>query len=353
MCRSRYGDNVPASGDGRPVVVADLTRDASIGKRDFGLDTRVMEEFAHYLMEMGWLGTLEADLASMNSDKLGRPFEFTDKAIRWANRIRIAFKTSYRLARGVMNHFLGLLGLSGISLTQFYDRCRRISAVGGADGRILASGSCDVDVSEAPISVAIDSTGMSLNKYGGWLSYHWDKKPVTGWIKLHIAADPDTNRILAYAVTDERCGDVTCFDGLMEDVLSAGHKVGKVLADAAYDSKKIWNEYSAKGIDVAINIRNSQLKKNVPDYPGKIRSHGCMPRGREMARILEVGRDQWKKEKGYGKRWKVECTISDDKRLFGDTCRSRKRDTDVEETVAKVNLHNDYKRIRMRCQESR
>ena len=35
MCRSRSGDNVPANGDGRPAVVADLTRDASIGKRDF------------------------------------------------------------------------------------------------------------------------------------------------------------------------------------------------------------------------------------------------------------------------------------------------------------------------------
>jgi transposase len=311
-----------------------------------------MEEYARSLLERGWTETVEEDLERMNGGKLGRPFVFTGKMIEWGNRLKHALGISYRLARGFLNHFLREKGLRGISLTQFYDRCRDVSAVGGADGRVLASGPCDVEVSEAPISVAIDSTGMSLNKYGGWMSYHWNMKPVTGWIKLHAAVDPDTNRILAYAVTDERCGDIACFDGLMDDVFSAGHRVGKVLADAAYDSKAIWNEYTARGIDVAINIRNSQLNKNVPDYPCRIRSHGCMPRGREMARILKIGRDEWKREKGYNRRWKVECTFSDDKRLFGDTLSSRKLETDVEETVMKVLLLNEYKQIRMGCQRS-
>ena len=43
----------------------------------------------------------------------------------------------------------------------------------------------------------------------------------------------------------------------------------------------------------------------------------------------------------------------DAKRLFGDILRSRARQTDVEETVAKVLLLNEYKGIRMRCQGSR
>ena len=342
----------PQSGDGRPMEVADLTRDASVTKRDCGLDTRSMEESARSLLERGRSETVNEDPEEMNGGKRGRPFVFTRKMIVWANRLRHALGISCRLTRGFLNHFPEEKGLKGISLTQFYDRCREVSAVGGADGRVIASGPCDVEVSEAPISVAADSTGMSLNKYGGWRVYHWNLKSVTGWIKLHAAADPDTNRILAYAVTDERCGDIACFDGLMGDVFSAGHKAGKVLADAAYDSKAIWNGYAARGIDVAINIRSFQLNKNVPDCPGRIRSHGSMPRGKEMVRILQIGRDEWKKEKGYGRRWKVECTFSDAKRLLGDTLRSRKRESDVEETVAKVNLLNEYKQIRMRCQRS-
>ncbi len=262
-----------------------MIRDASITKRDCDLDTRSMEEYARSLLERGWTETVNEDLEKMNGGKKGRPFVFTDKMIGWGDRLKHTLGTSYRLARGSLNHFLGEKGLKGISLTQSYDRCREVSAVGGADGRVLPSGPCNVEVSEAPISVAIDPTGMSLNRYGGWRSYRWNMRPVTGWIKLHAAVDPDTGRILAYAVMDERCSDMTCSDGLMEHVFSAGHNAGKVLADAAYESKAIWNGYTAKGIEVAMNIRSSQLKKNAPDHPGRIRSHGSMARGREMARI--------------------------------------------------------------------
>ena len=164
----------------------------------------------------------------------------------------------------------------------------------------------------------MDSTGISLSKYGGWLAHRWDMKPVTGWIKIHAAVDVDTNRILAYAVTDENCGDPTCLDLLMEQVLGSGHRVGKLLADAAYDTKAAWSKYSAMGIEVAINIKTSQLGRDAPSGHYKGRSHGCMARGRQIRRIVEVGRDQWKQEMGYGRRWKVECTFSDLKRLFGD-----------------------------------
>lgn len=64
------------------------------------------------------------------------------------------------------------------------------------------------------------------------------------------------------------------------------------------------------------------------------------------------GGDRWKEEVGYGKRWKVECTFSDIKRLFGDILRSRTRRSDAEETVAKVLLLNEYKGIRMSCRGS-
>ena len=312
-----------------------------------------MEEFARSLLERGWIETVNEDLEEMNSGKVGRPFRFTRRMIKWGNRLRHALGISYRLARGFLNHFLTEKGLPGISLPQFSDRCRKASAVGGADGRVLASGPCDVDVSEAPISVAVDSTGMSLNKYGGWRCHHWNLKSVTGWIKLHAAADPDTNRILAYAVTDESCGDSPMMDPLLKAVESAGHRIGRILADAAYDKRSLWTEYSARGIDVAVNINSPQLNKYNPTGRLEVKSHGCMPRAKAMMRILDVGRDQWKKEIGYGRRWKVECTFSDVKRLFGDILRSRTRRTDVEETVAKVVLLNEYKGIRMRCQGSR
>ena len=53
------------------------------------------------------------------------------------------------------------------------------------------------------ITVALDATWISLNKYGGWLAHKWDLKKVSGRIKLHVAVDVDTNEIPAFVVTDE------------------------------------------------------------------------------------------------------------------------------------------------------
>ena len=76
------------------------------------------------------------------------------------------------------------------------------------------------------------------------------------------------------------------------------------LADAGYDSKENWNRYSRMGIKVCININSTQIsEKHAVKYLRLIRSHGCVVRGNNMRRILEVGRDQWKLENGYGMRW--------------------------------------------------
>jgi len=77
--------------------------DASVSKRDFGLDTRSMEEFARSLFGREWTETIMNDLGRMNAGKKGRPFVFTDGMVRWANRLRHALGMSYRLARGCLN----------------------------------------------------------------------------------------------------------------------------------------------------------------------------------------------------------------------------------------------------------
>ena len=329
--------------------------DVSGDKRHCDVDTEAMAEFARALFDRSWMERMADDLAVVNDGKIGHPFVYPDSVIIWGMTLRAALNTSYRMARGIVNVFLKDSGIRGISLSQFYSRCMDLSMPESSgsvlDGRILAYGRCDVAPSEGSIDVAVDSTGLSLNKYGGWLTHRWDKRPVSGWVKLHVAVNVDTNQILAYAITDESCGDPTCLDLLMEQVLSSGHRVRKLLADAAYDSKAAWRRYSDMGMDVAINIKSSQLGKfetKEGRYSG--RSYGCMERGSQIKRIKKVGRDQWKLEVGYGRRWKVECTFSDLKRLFGDILRARARWNDVAETFQKVRVLNIYKGCRQSVQ---
>ena len=328
-----------------------MRRDASADKRDYDVDTKAMVGFAKKLFDRSWMERIYSDLEVMNGGKVGHPYVYTDAMIIWAVTIKIALGTSFRMAEGILNSFLDERGYSNISHSRFVARCNELMAPKqpgrrDIDDRILAFGACDVAPKGNPITVAIDSTGMSLSKCGSWLSYKWHKKIVTGWIKLHVAVDVETNEILAYAITDEKMGDVSCLGLLMEQVMGKGHEVGSLLADAAYDKKAVWKKYDDAGIHVAININSSQLGKYMPDRPSRIRAYGCAVRAKHMKRIMTVGRDQWKLEVGYNMRWKVECTFSDLKRLFGDVLRARTRLTDMAEVFHKVRVLNIYKGIR-------
>ena len=95
-----------------------------------------------------------------------------------------------------------------------------------------------------------------------------------------------------------------------------------------------------------------QLKKQMPTGCNHIRGHGCMPRGMQKNRILEIGRDEWKKENGYGTRWKVECTFSDLKRILMDILGVKTRRNCVQETLNMISAHNMYKNIRVQIREA-
>ena len=327
--------------------------DVSGPKRDCALDTKAMAEFGRKLFDFDWDLTYSDDIGRMNDGKVGHPFVFSDNLIAWIALLRTVLKTSYRLMLGIANHFIESSGLRPMSLTQLYDRCNSIELNIGSDERFLAFGQGNVCPKPHPITVALDATGISLNKYGGWLAHKWNRKKVSGWVKLHVAVDVSTNEILAFVVTDEKVGDITCTDKLMDMVMAAGHDIGTLLADAGYDSKENWNRYSRMGIKVCININSTQIsEKHAVKYPRLIRSHGCVVRGNHMRRILEVGRDQWKSENGYNMRWKVECTFSDLKRILLDILRARTRWNCVQETLNRVLAHNMYKNIRVQMSEA-
>ena len=324
----------------------------SEGKRDCDLDTKAMEEFGRRLFEFRWDVGHPADIRSMNQGKVGHPFVYSNALILWIVMLRTVLRISYRLVLGIANVFIRKAGLPPISLTQLFDRCNSLDRNVGSEGCFLAFGAGNVLPKPRKITVALDATGISLRKYGGWLAHKWNKKKITGWIKLHVAVDVDTNEILAFVITDEKVGDNRCTDKLMELVMAAGHDVGKLLADAGYDSKENWRKYTDMGIKVCINIKSPQLGKFDPGTRYEARNHGCLPRGQQMRRILEIGRDEWKKENGYGMRWKVECTFSDLKRILTDILRAKTRRNCVQETLNMVSAHNMYKDIRVQIREA-
>lgn len=169
----------------------------------------------------------------------------------------------------------------------------------------------------------------------------WNHGKVRGWYKLHAAVDVETGVILSYVVTEPYYNDSLAFDRLVGIVLDAGHVVACILADAAYDKKDNWRRMQERGIEFIANI-------NGVFDPGK-RSYGCgrfrgyAVRAKHVLRILEVGRERWKEEVGYSRRWRVEGTFSDLKRMFGDTLRARARERVAGLIGWIVRCHNRFK----------
>jgi len=315
-------------------------------KRDYSIDNDAMQAFENELLDEKWMKNVECDLGTMNKGKFGRPFSFPDSVIEWGMTYRAAEKKNYRRAAGAVNYHLRKNGYPEISVTQFYDRAQSLAESRTSrditDARVLACGAGSTD-KQYDVTAAADSTGMSLNKYGGWLKHYWNKEAVSGWIKVHVIVNAHTEEILAYVITDEGCGDVACMEKLVDSARDAGHDIGRIFADAAYDKIELWKKYGSEGIEYRVNIRSSLIKKHVGR---KIRSNGCPVRAAHIRTIIKNGADAWKKEIGYGIRWKVECVFSDLKRMFGDVMRSKVRHRMAAEIYWIIRCYNMYKSIR-------
>ena len=93
------------------------------------------------------------------------------------------------------------------------------------------------------IIIAIDSTSIKVTNRGQWMRDKWNIKKKE-YLKIHIAINIKTKKILAIEVTDEHVHDSKALPKSVNDVLKSDNitliTMGKLIADGAYDSKNIF-----------------------------------------------------------------------------------------------------------------
>lgn len=140
------------------------------------------------------------------------------------------------------------------------------------------------------IVIAVDSTGIKVTNRGEWILDKWKKKRIRrGFIKIHVAANTKTKKIMSMEVTKENVHDGKMLKELVHNA-SKNNNIQKVLADGAYDSKDNFRCLGELKITPVIKARkNSSIKNNV----------NCIPR---KLSVIEQFRDvkQWKKKHRYG-----------------------------------------------------
>ena len=178
------------------------------------------------------------------------------------------------------------------------------------------------------IIIAIDGPGIKVTNRGQWIRDKWNIRK--GYLKIHIAVDVKSKKIISMKVTDEHVHDGKMFTKIVDAISKSKHMtVDKILADGAYDSNAVFGCLADNGIKPCIKVRrNARVKKTNNTF----RNLSVISQKNDLQR--------WKDSVDYGKRWIAETVFSCIKRMFGEHVYSIKFKNMVKEMLLKSSLYN-------------
>lgn len=263
-------------------------------------------------------GDWKQELARMNEGKRGAQFEYPDSLIDFAARVKDYTGMASRVVEGF------LLGLSAfvpnIEQCDHSTLCRRINEF----AKVLKTRGGPV--------IAIDSSGLTPARRGGWLAFKHRKKQ--SYVKVHFAVDVRNGKILEFAVTPDSVHDNKVFPQLVAGAAKRS-RLKKALADGAYDDAKNDQSLKNQGIKfVAPPRKNSRVNRKPPPEEAA--------RNQRVREWKRLGKKKWRKKNGYGKRWAVETKYSTWKRIFGENLSAKTPKAVEAEVRRKVFLLNSF-----------
>jgi len=267
------------------------------------------------LLDLRILDAWDSELERMNKGKEGGRYAYPELFIRLLGYMHLLFHLPYRQTEGFLK---GLRRFdSRVQVPDYSTIDRRVNRL-------------DVKLDEEgygeDVVIALDASGIKVANRGDWIRHKWKVK--RGYLKIHIAVDTKSKRIMSMDVTSEKVGDGKRLKKLV-DKASEKAKVNKVLADGAYDSKKNFRYLTEKKIEPVIKVR-----KNASSKAG-----GCVSRKLVAKEYLQNPK-AWRLNHNYGQRWIVESAFSSLKRTFGEYISARKIRNMVNEMMIKASLYN-------------
>ena len=171
--------------------------------------------------------------------KRGGQLQYSDVAIETALTLRLLFHLPLRQTEGFLRSIFGMLGfdLSAPDHTTLSRRAQRLNLT----LRRVPTGTA--------VHLIVDSTGLSMVGDGEWAAVKHGRRSTRGWTKLHLGVD-GTGVIVAHALTGGQGDDATTALDLIDQVEG---NVSCLTADAAYDTRGIYEAAGARGATVVIH----------------------------------------------------------------------------------------------------
>ena len=172
--------------------------------------------------------------------------------------------------------------------------------------------------------IVVDSTGLKVYGEGEWkVRKHGAGKHRT-WMKLHVAANGQTQQIEAITLTSNAVDDATEVEALMSQI---SKPIKRFMADGAYDKDKVRERLYKDNIRQVIPPQRNAVTDK------KKRLHMAQ-RDEAIEAIKSIGRKEWKIKQGYHHRNKAETAMFMYKTIIGDKLAARK--TAHQKTVVAV-----------------
>jgi IS5 family transposase len=234
-------------------------------------------------------------------------------AIETALTLRLVFHLPLRQTEGFLRSLFNLMGAE-LDVPDHTTLSRRSATLNVALAGTARTG---------PIDLIIDSSGLAIVGEGEWAVAKHGGNGRRGWKKLHLGVDA-CGEIVAQVLTDSNVDDGTTGVAIIEDV---GAPIRSVIADAAYDTRPIYDAAEAKGAEVVVPPSRKAS--------ASARGHRSKARDRTIKRVNDTGRRKWKRESGYHRQGRVENTFLRYKTVIGGRLRARTHQAQkVEATVA-------------------
>lgn len=248
-----------------------------------------------------------ADIASswqqLSAKKRGGQKLYSGLAIETCLLLGKVYRLPLRQTEGFVKSVFGLMGVL-LPVPDYTTLCRRSNK--------LAVNLCTTN--GAVTDIVVDSTGLKVYGEGEWkVRKHGAGKHRT-WMKLHIAADGQTQQIEAVSLTTNAVDDATEVGTLLAQISKT---VKSLSGDGAYDKDKVRELLHDKNIRQVIPPQHNAV------IDKKKRAH-MSQRDEAIKTIKEMGRKEWKIKVGYHQRSKAETVMFRYKTSIGPDLSARK-----------------------------
>jgi hypothetical protein len=149
---------------------------------------------------------------------------------------------------------------------------------------------------DGPIIIAVDSSGVSVHKCGGWVERLYGRKK--RYVKIHFAVDVKTKEVLAMYMTTDDMHDSEVLPSIIANA-SKHRTIIEAYMDGAYDSVKAYRLLKRMGVNPIIKPRrNARTDRGPPERRVSV----------IMFKVL--GEKVWSRVMGYGRRWAADSVLN-------------------------------------------